>query len=289
MSAFSTDILIAKTGGREALGRTAQDAKVLLAKTVLKRIADRDPSASMPIAPDAIKTLEEALHLIELRCLDLAAAWRRDVRSNEGIEFRDYCSLAFDIRRMLPLGETEEARVKGAIRLAAVAVLGDRSADIRRYLNENVWPVFNVNAEDAGWPKLVLFRVADAFLRVVRKRNWDDLRAVADSIASLRQSQQLYEREYLQQENGLRQVAAIELVAFYQLAKAVEMLGVFVGKGTPRTALDDVDFHLSRAIKAADSAGIIELALLLRWMSMAAESAHHASTIWHQLAAYTAR
>ena len=43
----------------------------------------------------------------------------------------------------------------------------------------------------------------------------------------------LYEREYLQQENGLRQVAAIELVAFYQLAKAVEMLGIFVGKGTP--------------------------------------------------------
>lgn len=288
MSAFPTDILIAKTGGREALDRTSDQAKVLLAKTVLKRIAERDPAALVPIQPDMRNTLEEALHLIELRCLDLAVAWRRDVRSNEGIEFRDYCSLAFDIRRMLPLGETEDARVKGAIRLAAVAVLGDRSADIRRYLNENAWPVSELNSEDAGWPKLVLFRVADAFLRVVRKKNWDDLRAVADSIASLRQSQQLYEREYLQQENGLRQIAAIELVAFYQLAKAVEMLGVFVGKGTPRTALDDVDFHLSRAVKAADSAGIIELALLLRWLSMAARVLIR-STIWHQLAAYNSK
>ncbi len=288
MSAFPTDILIAKTGGREVLDRTAQDAKVLLAKTVLKRIADRDPSASISTSTETVKTLEEALHLIELRCLDLSAAWRRDVRSNEGIEFRDYCSLAFDIRRMLPLGETEEVRVKAAIRLAAVAVLGDRSADIRRYLNENAWPVSEVNAKDAGWPKIVLFRVADAFLRVVRKRNWDDLRAVADSIASLRQSQQLYEREYLQQENGLRQVAAIELVAFYQLAKAVEILGEFVGKGTPRTALDDVNFHLSRAIKAADSAGIIELALFLRWISMAARVLIR-STIWHQLAAYNSK
>lgn len=288
MSAFATDILIAKTGGREALDRTAYHAKVILAKTVLKRIADRDPSAFMSVPPEAVKTLEETLHLVELRCLDLAIAWRRDVRSNEGIEFRDYCSLAFDIRRVLSLGETEDACVKGAIRLAAVGVLGDRSADIRRYLNENTWPVPEVNADEAGWPKLFLFRVADAFLRVVRKKSWDDLRAVARAIAELRQSQQLYEREYLQQENGLRQVAAIELVAFYQLAKAVEMLGVFVGKGTPRTALDDVDFHLSRAVKAADSAGIIELALLLRWISMAARVLIR-STIWHQLAAYNSK
>jgi len=109
MSAFPTDILIAKTGGREALDRTSHQAKVLLAKTVLKRIAERDPTALAPMQPDMRNTLEEALHLIELRCLDLAVAWRRDARSNEGIEFRDYCSLAFDIRRIVPLGETEDA------------------------------------------------------------------------------------------------------------------------------------------------------------------------------------
>ncbi len=285
MSAFPTDILIAKAGGREKLDDISRQAKVLLAKTVLKRIAERDPKALVPVPPDTRNTLEEALYLIELRCLDLAVAWRRNVQSKEGIEFREYCSLAFDIRRVLPLGETEEERVKNALRLAAVGVLGDRSADIRRYLNENDWPVSDVNAKDAGWPKLVLFRVADAFLRVVRKKNWNDLYAVADSITLLRKSQNEYERKYLQQENGLRQVAAFELVAFYHLAKAVEMLGVFVGKGTPRTALDDVDFHLSRAIKAADSAGIIELSLLLQWISMASRALVR-STIWHQLAAY---
>ena len=139
-------------------------------------------------------------------------AWRRDVRSKEGAEFRDYCSLAFDIRRALPLGETDDARIKSAIRLAALGVLGDRSADIQRYLNENAWPLPDLNADEAGWPKLVLFRIADAFLRLVRKKSWDDLRAMASAIAELRQSQQLYEREYLRQENGLRQVAAIELV-----------------------------------------------------------------------------
>ncbi|MGI6414377.1 MAG: DEAD/DEAH box helicase [Thermoguttaceae bacterium] len=288
MSTFPTDILIAKTGGRQALDRTAHDANVLLAKTVLKRIADRDPSAFISVSPDAVRTLEQTLHLIELRCLDLETAWRRDVRSDAGIEFRDFCSLAFDIRRVLSPGKTEEARVKGAIRLAALGVLGDRSADIRRYLNENAWPVPTLNAEDAGWPKLVLYRVADSFLRVVRKKDWNDLREVARAIAELRDAQQRYEREYLREENGLRQVAAMELVSFYQMAKAVEMLGLFVGKGTPRTALDDVDFHLSRAVKAADSAGIIELSLLLRWMSMASRVIIR-STIWHQLSAYNSK
>ena len=288
MSSFPTNILIAKAGGRDALNSSNHDAKVLLAKTVLERIADRGSTSPAPIPPDLIKTLEAALHLIELRCLDLAVAWRRNVRSNEGVEFRDYCSMAFDIRRVLPPGETEEGRVKDAIRLASVGVLGDRSADIRRYLNENAWPIPGKRTIDGGWPKQVLFSVADAFLRVVRKKDWGDLHAVASAIASLRESQQIYEREYLQQENGIRQVAAIELVAFYQLAKAVEMLGIFVGTGTPRTMLDDVDFHLSRAIKAADSAGIIELALLLRWISMASKVLVR-STIWHQLSAYNSK
>ena len=286
MSAFPTDIIIAKAGGQEFLNRNSHDAKVLLAKSVLKRIADRDTHSHMPIPPETIKASEEALHLIELRCLDLAVAWRLNVQSKEGSEFCNNCSLAFDIRRMLPLGKNEETRVKSAIRLATVGVLGDRSADVRRYLNENVWPVPEV--DNVAWPKLVLFSVANAFLRLVRKKNWDDLQAAAEAIASLRKSQQIYEQKYLQQKNGFRQVAAIELVAFYQLAKAVEMLGVFIGNGIPSTALDDIDFHLSRAIKAADSAGIIELAILLRWISMASRVLIR-STIWHQLAGYNSK
>lgn len=288
MSAYPTDILIAKFGGRKALEERAHSAKVQLAKGILGRIASRAAGTTLPLSPDLQATLEEALNLIELRCLDLAVAWRRDSRSSEGIEFRDYCSLAFDIRRVLPLGDAEEERVKSAIRLASVGILGDRSADIRRYLIENIWPVPETRADKAGWPKTVLFHVADAFLRVVRKRDWGDLHAIARVIVELREQQRQYERDYLGQENGVRQLAAIELVAFYQLAKAVEMLGVFVGKGTPPTALDDVDFHLTRAIKAADSAGIIELALMLRWIGMAVRVLIR-STIWHQMAAYNSQ
>lgn len=288
MSSFPSDILIAKCGGRQVLNERAHTARVAMAKGILQRIATQSQETSFSLSAGHLQTLEDSLNLIELRCLDLAVAWRRNSKSDEGIEFRDYCSLAFDIRRVLPTAETDEDNVKNALRLAAVGILGDRSADIRRYLNENTWPVPHVEPKRDGWPKTVLFHVADAFLRVVRKKDWNDLRAVAQGVAKLREDQQHYEQGYLSQENGLRQIAAIELVSFYQLAKAVEMLGVFVGKGTPPTALDDVDFHISRAIKAADSGAIIELALLLRWVGMASRVLIR-STIWHQMAAYNSQ
>jgi replicative superfamily II helicase len=287
MSAFPTDIVIAKSGGKPKLDAAAQQAKVLLARTVLKHIAERDNNVKLIISRDNVDILEEALNLIELRCFDLANSWRRDIRSKEGIEFRDYCSLSFDIRRVLSLGTSEEEIVKNAIRLAAVGILGDRNADVRRYLVENEWPIPDISPE-SGWAKCVLITVADAFLHVVRKKDWNDLHAISDAITLLREHQKTYERDYLKQENGIRQAAAIELVSFYQLAKAVEMLGIYVGKGTPRTALDDIDFHISRAIKAADSAGIIELALILRWIGMSTRSLIR-STIWHQLAAYNSK
>lgn len=288
MRAYPTDILIAKSGGRDAINRATYEARVILAKDVLKRIADRNTCTPSEITDQQIQSLQETLNLIELRCLDLAGAWRRDMRSEAGIEFRDYCSLAFDIRRVLPFGDTEADSVKDAIRLAALGVLGDRSSDARRFLDENAWPVPNMDVENKEWPEFVLFNVADAFLRVVRKKNWEDLHAVAKAVIILREKQQEFERDYLQQENGIRQIAAIELVALYHLAKALEMLGVFIGKGTPRNVLDDIDFHLSRAIKAADSAGIIEQAIVIRWISLACRVLVR-STIWHQLAAYNSK
>jgi hypothetical protein len=288
MSALVTDILLEKSGGKQPLLDAANQAKVLLAKSILRRIAG---GATPPITQNVIAEqahLEDALSVIELRCLDLADAWRRDSRSQHGIEFRDFCSLAFDIRRVLPVADEPDTKIKNVIRLSAIAVLGDRSADIRRFLNENEQTWLNLDFPPDDWPRVVLFNIAIAFLRIVRKNNWTDINAVAQAITTLRDKQMEFEKKYLERENGVRQVAAFELVAFYQLAKAIELLAVFIGQGTPPTILDDVDFHFSRAVKAADAAGITELAILSRWLGMAAISLVRA-TIWHQLAAYNSK
>jgi hypothetical protein len=288
MSAFSTDILISKNGGEQPLIDAAEQAKILLAKNILYRIADGTSVLNYPLASEKQVQLEEALAIIELRCLDLADSWRRDAYSKFGIEFRKYCSLAFDIRRILPFAATPEEQLKNTLRLAVTGVLGDRNADIRRYLNENNKSWHSLDFPKTDWPRIVLFNVATAFLFIIRKNNWGDINSVAQAITMLRAQQKEYEQSYLQQENGIRQIAAFELVVFYQLAKAIEMLGVFVGQGTPPTIIDDIDFHFSRAVKAADAAGIVELAILSRWLGMASVSLAR-STIWHQLAAYNSK
>ena len=288
MTAFSTDILISKHGGKQKLVNVAGQAKVLLAKSILHRIAGSDSITANHFEPGEQMQLEEALAMIELRCLDLSDEWRRKPNSDEGMEFRDYCSLAFDIRRVLPYEKTPEEQLKNMLRIAVVGVLGDRNADIRRHLNENedFWCALDFPKTD--WPHIVLFNVITAFLYVVRKSSWTDIGNVAESVKTLREKQSEYEREYLQQENGVRQIAAFELVVFYQLAKAIELLGVFVGQGTPPTIIDDADFHFSRAVKAADAAGIIELSIMSRWLTLASVSLIR-STIWHQLSAYNSK
>ena len=67
MKAFSTDILVSKHGGKQILVNAAWQAKILLAKNILHRIAG---GASAPLdhfVPGEEVQLEEALALIELR------------------------------------------------------------------------------------------------------------------------------------------------------------------------------------------------------------------------------
>jgi len=135
MSAFSTDILLEKSGGKKQLLETSQQAKVLLAKNILHRIADSAYNVNLLNGEQS--HLEDALALIELRCLDLADDWRRKPHSEAGKEFCEYCSLAFDIRRALPDAPSPEEQLKNTLRLAMTGVLGDRNVDIRRFLNEN--------------------------------------------------------------------------------------------------------------------------------------------------------
>lgn len=292
MSSFPSDILLERAGGINEMRKAAEQAKIILAKDILAHISKQSNVVHAPLDLETIQKLTDALHVLELRVFDLSHIWRRKPLSQEGKDLRECASLVFDIRRILPMEKTTEEHIKQVICLAAAGVLGDRTVDVRRYLNENEWPVPDTIVPqsdiDTDWPRLVLFNVTNAFLCVVRKKNWNDLHAVAQAITMLRENQKKYESGYLQKNNGIRQAAAFELVAFYQLARAIELLGLYVGKGTPPTILDDTDFHFSSAIKAADAAGIVELSLILHWMRMSSVSIIR-TTVWHQLAAYNSK
>lgn len=244
-------------------------ARIWLANTVLAQISAGDRTVTATLSDVELAQIQQALQVVELRALDLLQDWHRDSRSQEGLEFRQFCSFAFDLRRSLPKPENPDEAIKGNLLLACVAVLGDRSADCRRHFSEQPWTPPQEQESTSNWAQQLFQMTADAFLRIVRKQGWSDLEEVANAITSLREQQKQFEPSYLDQENGVRQAAALELVAFYHFAKAIEVLGLYVGTGEPAPAIDEVEFHFSRATRAADTAGIIELALLLRWLSAA--------------------
>lgn len=283
---FPSDLILEKIGGKQSIQAQAEAAKVVLAKTVLAQIAAKSRNATAALEQDTVTRMEQALALAELRAIDLMSEWKRDPQSKQGIEFREFCSLAFELRRVLPAPKQYEDNLKFMILLACVGVLGDRTTDVRRYFKDNPWVIPDVNnMARATWAHRLFYGTADAFLRIVRKEGWADLEAVANRIQELREGQKQFEKDYLRQENGIQQAAALELVAFYHLAKATELLGMFVGTGEPAAALDEVEFHVERAVRASDCAGIVELSLLLRWIGAAARAIIK-STIWYQLFAY---
>src|SRR5439155_25220684 len=103
------------------------------------------------LSASQLAQVQRALQVVELRALDLMQGWRRDSRSDEGQEFRRFCSFAFDLRRSLPKPEGEEDALKSCLLLSCVAVLGDRSADIRRHFAEQPWSIPACPQGAAGW------------------------------------------------------------------------------------------------------------------------------------------
>lgn len=202
MSSFASDFVLAQFGGERIVKDRVGSARVLLARNILARIAQRDFRASFaPTAEDWV-ALQEALQVIELRSLDLMQNWLREPRSKEGAEFRRLCSSAFELRRVYPKPEQAEEAVKFTLHLASVAVLGDRTADIRRHFKEQPWDIPAVDPEQLSWAQRLFYTTADAFLRLVRKERWNDLEEVANAIRVLREQQSQLEPAYLAHENG---------------------------------------------------------------------------------------
>jgi replicative superfamily II helicase len=69
-------------------------------------------------------------------------------------------------------------------------------------------------------------------------------------------------------------------VSLYHLAKAVELLGTYCGKGAPKDIVSELKFHYLRSIRAASSGGLIELDVLLRWLRAASIQMARNSIWW---------
>jgi superfamily II DNA/RNA helicase len=273
--------ILESIGGRQVIEQAAADARNRFGANVLAAIA---PEAAWT-GEDA-SLLRKYLDATELAALTLCGEVNTSRLVDDDAKLlRDLCSFAFEFHRALGDAPEQPQRLKQALNATCEAVLSNRVDDWRRWRLTAGWPVPDTKAEPSNWATHLFEESCDAFLRLVRKDGWADLRAVAEFVARLREQQSQHEAAYLAARNGIKQVAALEVITFYHFAKAVETAAEFTGHGRPNDALGDVELHMRHAIEAADVGGIIEWAILLRWLRAALRRLVE-TTLWHQLAAY---
>lgn len=178
---------------------------------------------------------------------------------------------AFEIRRVFQVPEDDTERILHILHLSSLAYVGDRWADLRRWIFEHADSTAAPNTANATWDKRVLFTVYEAWLRLFRKDSWNDLHGIAGLIVQLRQEQQLYEGAALNGESPIeRHAMALRLIALYHWAKATELLSKFMLQGQSGSINQELDIHFEKAIAAASATGDLSLEMLLRWLHVAA-------------------
>ena len=187
-------------------------------------------------------------------------------------DLRAAAAEAFQVARVLPHDGTPTETAQSLVRLGCLGVLGDRGADVKRLLSSIEWPALPVDADD--WGQRVWSTILDVWLRLLRKRGWDDLDAVQAQVADLRSSQRDYEPGFLHQAEQRQDAGpAWELVTTYHLAKAAEILGLYQSQGAVEGRYDvreQLESQFDRAVAAAATGGLMERETFARLLARTA-------------------
>jgi replicative superfamily II helicase len=188
---------------------------------------------------------------------------------------------AFELKRLLDVPQASEERIFHVLHLSALAYCGDRWSDIRRWYVENSGCIVELSAADQPWHYRLLFRLFDCWVRLFRKKGWDDLDRIREIIAGLREDQREYEKSSLNSgSNAQDRVMALRLIAFYNWAKATELLAKYVLQGEPRGINALLDKHFEAAVDAATAGGDAQLEILMRWLHATARQMVAGSLWW---------
>lgn len=221
------------------------------------------------------EALLETAAALEIAVLDLEVERLADDPERRALS-RQAAGDAFRLLRMLPMPSEAKAAGTHLLRASVLAVLGDRGADAARWLRTldetQQWPALQLDSTD--WGERCQATLTDIWLRLVRKKGWDDRDAVLERVAALRNAQQEFEREYLHAFEPLQaKRAALELIAIYHLVKAADVLAHYITDGVvdgSHQIQPVLDSHFDRAIEACDTAQLIELGPLTRLLARAA-------------------
>lgn len=181
---------------------------------------------------------------------------------------------AFQVARSLECPEEPIEAAEWLVRLGALGVLGDRGADVRRLLTERDLPRLPLDSED--WGIRVWACILDIWLRLFRMHGWGDLDLVQQRMAALRTDQRDHEPDFLVQAEARKDARpAWELVTEYHLAKAAEILGIYLTQGSVDGHYDvreQLEAQFDRAISGAGRGQLMERESFARLLARTARA-----------------
>ena len=186
-------------------------------------------------------------------------------------ELREQCAAGawrvFELRRLFRLPQKDEEKILHILHLSALAYCGDRWSDLRRWYTEYEDIIHVPSVAHATWDRRLLYRLFECWLRLFRKKRWDDLDRIREIIAGLREDQRTYESGVLQNgSNAEDQAMALRLIALYHWAKGTELLAKYMLQGEPADIHALLDKHFEAGAGAAMASSDAQLDVLLRWL-----------------------
>jgi len=215
--------------------------------------------------------ISDVANALELASLDLIL--ERFEEDDSKLKLMRECAAdAFRLLRVLPLPEEPIKAGHQLLRMSSLAVLGDRGADASRMLKQVDWPDLPFDSTD--WGKRTWSTIVDVWLRLIRKKGWEDRDTVLQRIVDLREHQNQYEKNYLESiEAAYAKPAALELIGLYHLAKAAEISALFITDGVVDGNFQIrqlLETHFDRSLAVCKHARMIDLEPMTRLLNAAA-------------------
>ena len=188
---------------------------------------------------------------------------------------------AFRLLRVLPSHPTPIEEGLLLLRMSALAVIADKGSDAARLLKKRSWE--DLPLESECWMDRTWATIVDVWLRLIRKKGWQDRDLVLKRVSQLREVQNEFEKEYLnEQDLATARASALELIGLYHLARAAEILALFITEGVVdgNYQIQNVlEMHFDRALKVCEHSPMIELEPLIRLLQ-ACSSQMVRNSIW---------
>lgn len=216
--------------------------------------------------------VERSAQVLEMAVMDMLSdpAWNEDPHKVSGL--RSAAADAYRLYRVLPARGDQLKCMETLVRMSCLAVLGDQGQDVARHLRGVHWD--HIAVESDNWSDRTYASVLDVWLRLIRKEGWADRDRVLERVAGLRESQRQYEAEHLGAiEPEFRRSAALRLVSLYHLARAAEILALYVTEGRVEGSYQVgtlLDMQFDRSISACSAIADYEREPVVRLLAATA-------------------